>query len=311
MQQREGSPPAIRPSSISVINATLCVLNASAAYRQKPATMTRYNDTKDVSAFYDFASHYFRTLWGEHFHHGYWIRGDESRETAQDQLVDHLATFAEIKPGAQILDVGCGMGASSVYLAKHYEAIPTGITISPIQVQMANELAEREKVKAKFLLMDAQEITLDESFDVVWSIESISHYQRKGDFFASAAPLLKSGGVMAITDWFKKENLDRATNDKFIRPIEKGMLSELATMQDYEKWIEANGLKVTHAEVMNEHCAKSWDTGIEVLKDKELWRVAMQQGVKFVRFLSAIRAMRNGFSSGNFVYGLMVAKKSG
>ncbi len=283
--------------------------NASAEYCRKPGKMTRYNDTKDVSAFYDFASQYFRTLWGEHFHHGYWIRGDETRETAQNQLVDRLAKFAAIKPGAKILDVGCGMGASSVYLAKNYEAVPTGITISPIQVQMANELAEREKVKAKFLLMDAQDITLDEPFDVVWSIESISHYQRKDGFFASAAPLLKSGGTIAITDWFKKENLDHATNDKFIRPIEKGMLSELATMQDYEKWIEANGLRVTHAEVMNENCAKSWDTGLEVLKNKELWRVAMQQGVRFVRFLSAIRAMRNGFSSGNFVYGLIVARR--
>lgn len=88
------------------------------------------------------------------------------------------------------------------------------------------------------------------------------------------------------------------------------MLSELSTMQDYEKWLEANGLTVTHTEVMNENCAKSWDTGLEVLKDKALWRVATQQGVLFVRFLSAIRAMRNGFSSGNFVYGLLVAKKS-
>ena len=272
--------------------------------------MTRYNDTKDVSAFYDFASHYFRTLWGEHFHHGYWIRGDESRETAQNQLVDRLANLSGIKPRVKLLDVGCGMGASSVYLAKNYAAEPTGITISPVQVQMANELAARENVKARFLLMDAQDIAFDEIFDVIWSIESISHYQRKDGFFTSAATLLNTGGTIAITDWFKKENLDRATNDKFIRPIEKGMLSELATMQDYEKWMETNGLKVTHTEVMNEHCAKSWDTGLEVLKDKALWQVATKQGILFIRFLSAIHAMRRGFSSGNFVYGLIIARKS-
>lgn len=272
--------------------------------------MTRYNDTQDVSAFYDFATQYFRTLWGEHIHHGYWIRGDESRETAQNQLVDRLANFAAIKPGAKILDVGCGIGASSVYLAKNYAAEPTGITISPVQVQMANDLAARENVKARFLLMDAQDIVFDEFFDVIWSIESISHYQRKDGFFAASAPLLKPGGTLAIIDWFKKENLDRATNDKFIRPIEKGMLSELATMQDYKKWMEEKGFEVTHEEVMNENCAKSWDTGIEVLKDKALWRVATQRGALFVRFLSAIHAMRKGFSSGNFVYGLLVAKKS-
>jgi tocopherol O-methyltransferase len=276
----------------------------------KAGEMTRYNEIQDISAFYDFASQYFRTLWGEHIHHGYWIRGDESRETAQVQLVDRLANFAEIKPQSKILDVGCGMGASSVYLAKNYAAEPTGITISPVQVHMANELAARENVKARFLLMDAQDIVLDEFFDVLWSIESISHYQRKERFFASATSLLKPGGTLAITDWFKKENLDRATIHKYIRPIEKGMLSELSAMHDYKNWMEENGLKVTHTEVMNEHCAKSWDTGLEVLKDKSLWQVAAKQGVRFVRFLSAIHAMRKGFSSGNFVYGLIVAKKS-
>lgn len=167
--------------------------------------MTRYNDTKDVSAFYDFASHYFRTLWGEHFHHGYWIRGDESRETAQNQLVDRLAARAAIKPGAKILDVGCGMGASSIYLAKNYGAIPTGITISPVQVQMANELAARDNVKARFLLMDAQDIVFDEFFDVIWSIESISHYQRKDAFFASAIPLLQQAAPSPSPTGSKKK----------------------------------------------------------------------------------------------------------
>jgi tocopherol O-methyltransferase len=271
--------------------------------------MTRYNDTKQVSAFYDFASHYFHTLWGEHFHHGYWIRGDETRETAQIELVERLARIANLRPGSKILDVGCGIGASSVYLAKNYKAIATGITISPIQVEMANELAAKQNVNARFLLMDAQAMSFNESFDVIWSVESISHYQNKEAFFASAGQLLNSDGTVAIIDWFKKENLGRADFDKFIRPIEKGMLCELGTIKDYEKLMEANGLKITHTEVMNENCARSWDTGLEVVKNKALWRVAAENGLMFVRFLRAIGAMRAGFSSGKFVFGLVVGRR--
>src|ERR1700691_192140 len=103
--------------------------------------MARYNEKEKIREFYDFASPFFYTLWGEHIHHGYWIRGDETKEMAQIQLIEHLAQIAGIRPGDRILDVGCGPGASSIYLAKHYKAEATGITISPIQVGMANTAA--------------------------------------------------------------------------------------------------------------------------------------------------------------------------
>src|SRR5215467_16074529 len=90
----------------------------------------RANDKQRVREHYDRMSPYYRALWGEHIHHGYWIRGDESKETAQIQLIEHLAQAAGIHPDAKVLDVGCGFGASSIYLARKYEAEATGITIS-------------------------------------------------------------------------------------------------------------------------------------------------------------------------------------
>src|ERR1700726_1422007 len=100
--------------------------------------MPRPNDKHRVIEHYDVVSPYYRSLWGEHLHHGYWIRGDESKERAQIQLIEHLAQTAKIQPGGKILDVGCGTGASSIYLAKRYKMEATGITISPVQVGLAN-----------------------------------------------------------------------------------------------------------------------------------------------------------------------------
>src|SRR5881227_2568045 len=67
---------------------------------------TRPNDKDKVRDHYDRMSPYYHSLWGEHIHHGYWIRGDESKETAQLQLIEHLAQVAGIQPGSRILDVG-------------------------------------------------------------------------------------------------------------------------------------------------------------------------------------------------------------
>jgi tocopherol O-methyltransferase len=272
--------------------------------------MTRYNDTERIRTLYDRISPYYRSLWGEHIHHGYWIRGDETKEQAQVQLIEHLAQLAGIASGACILDVGCGFGATSIYLARNYKAEATGITISPIQVEMASKAASAAEANAKFLLMDAQAMNFSRSFDVVWSVESISHYQNLQAFFASAAGLLKPGGTLAVIDWFKKENLKPAEYKKFIEPIEKGMLVELHTMQEYEAFMHSNRLQVSHNEILNEHCAKSWDISLDIIKKKSFWALAARLGPGFVEHLRSFRAMKTGFASGNFVYGLLVARKS-
>jgi tocopherol O-methyltransferase len=269
------------------------------------------NDKQKIIKHYDVISPYYRSLWGEHIHHGYWIRGDESKEKAQLQLIEHLASLANVKPHSDVLDIGCGMGASCLHLAKTYHANATGITISEVQVEIARKAAAVEHVdNVKFLLMDAEAMTFQNQFDLLWCVESISHLEQRKEFFGSAARLLKPGGTLAITDWFKKADLTPSQVHKFIDPIEKGMLAKLQTMDDYESLLASNNLKITHREVLNKNCARTWDLCIDILRDKELWKIAVRHGAAFVSHLQAFQAMRAGFASGNFVYGLFVASAS-
>jgi tocopherol O-methyltransferase len=277
---------------------------------QSSVAADRVNDKEKIVEHYDFASPYYQSLWGEHIHHGYWIRGDESKETAQIQMIEHLAQLAGMKTGMRVLDIGCGFGGTSVYLAKKYGARATGITISPVQVQMAKDAAAKAQADASFLLMDAEEMRFAEPFDLLWSVESISHYHDPRKFFASAAKLLKPGGCFAVTDWFQKENLSAADRKKFIEPIEKGMMVELRGMNAYGEFLEASGLEVVHREDMTLKCAKSWDIALDIIKDKAFWALAVKLGPGFVTYLKSFSAMRAGFSSGNFVCGLFVAKKA-
>jgi len=277
---------------------------------QSSVSADRVNDKEKIVEHYDFASPYYQSLWGEHIHHGYWIRGDESKETAQIQMIEHLAQLAGMKTGMRVLDIGCGFGGTSVYLAKKYGASATGITISPVQVKMAKEAAAKAGVDANFLLMDAEEMQFAEPFDLLWSVESISHYHDPKKFFVSAAKLLKPGGCFALTDWFQKENLGTADRKKFIEPIEKGMMVELRGMDAYGEFLADSGLEVVHGEDMTQKCGKSWDIALDIIKDKAFWALAVKLGPGFVTYLKAFSAMRAGFSSGNFVCGLFVAKKA-
>jgi len=270
---------------------------------------TRYNDKQKIIEHYELVSPYYRELWGEHLHHGYWVTGSESKEEAQLALTAHLAQVAQIPKGADILDVGCGFGGSSLYLAREYRAAVTGITISETQAAIARQNAHDAGTPARFLVMDADDITIPEKFGVVWSIEAISHFGDKPTFFARTGELLQTGGTLALIDWFQKERLSAADRRAFIEPIERGMLVELKTISGYSEMIRAAGLDITDTSDLSIHCARTWDISLDLIKNRSLWQLANDQGVEFVRFLRAFSAMRKGFASANFVYGLIVARK--
>ena len=271
-------------------------------------TVPRPNERTKVIQHYDFLSPYYQSLWGEHLHHGYWIRGHETRGDAQVQLIEYLARLASIQPGARILDIGCGIGGSSLFLAKNYGAAVTGISKSPVQIDMANQTAAERQLDATFVLMDAEALHLSERFDVLWSIESISHYQDPAKFFAEAAKLLKPGGTFALTDFFRSTGLPAAAKKKYIDPIENCLLVQLHELNDYTGFLKASGLRVTQCEVLNKNCAKTWDIPLDISKKKPFWELAAKHAKECIRYMRAFQAMRAGFASGNFVYGLMVAK---
>jgi len=83
-----------------------------------------------IRHFYDILSPHFRALWGPHLHDGFYETGKESKEDAQDKLVRYLSDFADLPRDAEGFDIGCGMGATSVWLAKNLGSRMTGITLS-------------------------------------------------------------------------------------------------------------------------------------------------------------------------------------
>ncbi len=282
---------------------------STALFRKQSASPTRPNDKRKIVEHYDAISPYYQSLWGDNIHHGYWIRGNESKEQAQLQLTEHLADLAYVQSGYTVLDIGCGFGGSSLHLAKKYKAHATGITISPVQVEMAKKAAGEAGLDAQFLLMDAEELDFPQQFDLLWSVESISHYHDRRAFFANAVRFLKPGGVFALTDWFKRGKLSSAQTRKFIEPIERGMFIELETMDDYESHLIESGLQIVQKQDLSRECAKSWDLGMDIIRDKSFWALAAKLGKNFVTNLKAFRAMRAGYASGNFVYGLFIARK--
>src|SRR3954453_14603569 len=93
--------------------------------------------TGDVARHYDQLDRFYRGVWGEHVHHGYWKTGRETHAQALRAMVDLVIERANLKPGMSVLDIGCGHGETARILAKERAVEVTGVTLSEAQQRFA------------------------------------------------------------------------------------------------------------------------------------------------------------------------------
>ena len=114
-----------------------------------------------------------------------------------------LAQKAAINADMHVLDAGCGIGGSSIWLSKNLGCKVTGITISPDQVEKAKKLAVENGVSEKvtFEMQDYCSTHFpDASFEIVWALESVCYAEDKALFVKEAYRLLKPAGKLVLAD---------------------------------------------------------------------------------------------------------------
>ncbi len=273
--------------------------------------MTAQAYKERIRDFYDVVSPYFRELWGEHLHDGYYESGNETKETAQEKLVAYLAAAAGIPRGSRGLDIGCGMGATSVWLARRLDCRMTGITLSPVQVRMARELAAREGAEAEFFVGDAETLTFEQEFDFLWMLGVLGHLGDQRAFLASSRNWLRVGGRFVLADWIATPGLGERDRRRYVNPVLRGMLMpEIATLENYVEWFEENGYRVLAARDIADSTRRTWDEGVTISQVPSLYKIALARGRDAVALLKAIRGMRTAMARGLIGYGVVVADKS-
>lgn len=264
-----------------------------------------------IAQHYDEISPYYKDLWGVHIHHGYWKDGTERKEEAQEQLIRELIARGGITSGSRILDVGCGLGGSAIYLSELLGARVTGITISPVQVEIGNALARERGADVRLLQMDAEALDMEDRFDVVWSVEAISHLSNRGDCFRSIGRILEPGGRLVVADWFRSPAATAADDRRFLEPIEQAMLvPKLETPDAYMDYVRQAGITVTHFEDLSAHVLKTWDLALDLIRNPALWKFAATRGKDVLAFMEGFAAMRAGYKSKTLVYGVLAGQKA-
>jgi SAM-dependent methyltransferase len=138
-------------------------------------------------------------------HYGYWDKKVRSFPQSLLRMNEVMMEAAMIKLTDKVLDAGCGVGGSSIFLASTTSCQVTGISLSERQIEQAkaNSMQKEVGTLVDFKVMDFCATDFpDASFDVVWGCESICYSEDKQQFVKEAWRLLKPGGRLVVADGF-------------------------------------------------------------------------------------------------------------
>jgi MPBQ/MSBQ methyltransferase len=156
-----------------------------------------------VGNVYDQRLQWYATALDDYYGHsdfwnwGYWDTRTTNQREACENLMEKLLSFIPKKQG-RILDVACGLGATTRYLLKYYRpANVTGINIGEKQLQICRKNAPG----CTFLRMDATELDFrDNSFDSIICVEAAFHFDTREKFVREVYRVLKPGGYLVLSD---------------------------------------------------------------------------------------------------------------
>lgn len=274
-----------------------------------------------IAGFYDRSSLLWENVWGEHMHHGYYIPENRTDHIqAQIDLIDQVLLWSKMKSTPKnVIDVGCGIGGSSRHIARKYPGSKvTGITLSPYQANRATELAVIQNVSdvCQFQIADALNMPfINESYDLIWSLESGEHMPNKTQFINELFRVCKPDGTIIIVTWCHR-NLEQdeiSLNKKelkLLKAINRAYyLPKWCSVNDYIDLLKSNNAMNIQYDDWSYIIAPFW---IAVIKSSLNYKSIiglLKSGFTTQRGAYAMFLMLRGFNKGLIKFGLISCTK--
>ena len=197
----------LAPDEVKAVVDQFTGLHGASLEQRKERYRSLANDYYTlVTDFYEFG-------WGRHLHFASRRRG----ESFQASLLRHeryLADQLSLKPGMQVLDVGCGIGGPMGTLARQYGASFVGINNNAYQIERAKVHTRDVQSLCRFIHGDYMQIPEgDDHYDAAIAIESTCYAPDKTRAFQEIFRVLRPGACFAgyeccLTEEFDPRNAE-------------------------------------------------------------------------------------------------------
>lgn len=227
--------------------------------------MKSFNN-EDIIEYYDLTKVHYRRAWDLRdsgaMHYGYKTKASDSFRESLENMNVVMASFANINLGEIVLDAGCGVGGSSLFLANEYDCQVVGISLS------SDQIVEAQKNKAKFpgidVMFELGDFTKlkynDHTFDVIWALESLVHAEQKDGFFSEALRVLKPGGRIILGEYVRNQKTFQPKEEKYLSSwLNAWAIKDIETLETYKGFAEKYNFASFSERNINTHIsASSW-----------------------------------------------------
>jgi len=167
--------------------------------RRSPITVAT---AKANQQHYEVPAEFFQTVLGKHLKYscGYWPRRDMSLDESEAAMLRLTCERAEIEDGMEILDLGCGWGSLTLWLAEHFPGSRI-LSLSNSHSQRAfieQACRERGFAHVEVVTSDVARFATERRFDRIVSVEMLEHVRNYERLFREAANWLKPDGKMFV-----------------------------------------------------------------------------------------------------------------
>jgi tocopherol O-methyltransferase len=266
-----------------------------------------------VGDYYDRLDELYEQTGGDHIHHGYWDpdRPDVNRVTAADTLVERVVTVGGVPAGGRVLDAGCGVGGTAVFLADRLDCAVDGITISARQIERAERKAADAGVgdRTRFRLVDAENTDYpDGTFDAVVALESCEAMPDKRRFLAECHRVLRPGGRLVVATWCRARTDLGVDDEGLLAKVRQDFyLADVLPLPDYARICADVGFADVWSEDWTENVRRTWSVA-DPANNRDnpgyLAKLVRSGGLDFVRFAESWRRMKQCYDRDVIRYGV-------
>jgi SAM-dependent methyltransferase len=160
----------------------------------------------------------------------------------------HAVAKMGLKAGDRVLDVGCGIGGATRYIASAFGCRVTGIDLTPAYIEAADDLARRTGLADRVSYSVASALAMpfeDGAFDAALTLHVAMNIADRPGLYREVARVLKPGAVFCVYD------VMRGASDGLRYPVpwaETPATSHLTTPQEMEVLLADAGFAVTEVE---------------------------------------------------------------